>query len=67
MGYWDFNWGLYRGYYRDPFPHSLLSTRQTFDPKSDSQCCLDPCFETRLLIGTVNPKKEYPNDPTWTL
>ena len=22
-------WGLYRDYYRDPFPHSLPSTRQT--------------------------------------
>ena len=29
MGYGDHYWGLYRGYYsRDPFPHSLLSTRQ---------------------------------------
>ena len=24
----DDYWGVYRGYYRDPFPHSLLSTRQ---------------------------------------
>ena len=24
----DYCWGIYRGYYRDPFPHSLLSTRQ---------------------------------------
>ena len=24
----DFSWGFYRGYYRDPFPHSLLNTRQ---------------------------------------
>ena len=28
MDYGDYYWGLYRGYYRDPFPHSLLSTRQ---------------------------------------
>ena len=28
MGYGDYYWGLYRGYYRDPFPHSLLRTRQ---------------------------------------
>ena len=21
-------WGLYRDYYKDPFPHSLLSTRE---------------------------------------
>ena len=25
----DYYWGLYRDYCRDPFPHSLLSTRQT--------------------------------------
>ena len=24
----DYSWGLYRDYYRDPFPHSLLSTRE---------------------------------------
>ena len=28
MGYGDYHWGLYRDYYRDPFPHSLLRTRQ---------------------------------------
>ena len=28
MDYGDYCWGLYRDYYRDPFPHSLLSTRQ---------------------------------------
>ena len=28
MGYGDYYWGLDRGYYRDPFPHSLLSTGQ---------------------------------------
>ena len=26
MGYGDYYWG--RDYYRDPFPHSLLSTRE---------------------------------------
>ena len=29
MDYGDHYWGLCRDYYRDPFPHSLLSTRQT--------------------------------------
>ena len=24
----DYYWGLYRDYYKDPFPHSLLSTRE---------------------------------------
>ena len=28
MDYGDYSWGLYRDWYRDPFPHSLLSTRQ---------------------------------------
>ena len=28
MDYGDYYWGLYRGYYRDPFPDSLLSTTQ---------------------------------------
>ena len=29
MCYGDYYWGLYRDYYRDPFPNSLLSTRQS--------------------------------------
>ena len=28
MDYGDYFGGLFREYYRDPFPHSLLSTRQ---------------------------------------
>ena len=28
MDYGDYYWGLYRAYYKDPFPRSLLSTRQ---------------------------------------
>ena len=28
MDYGDYYCGFYRDYYRDPFPHSLLSTRQ---------------------------------------
>ena len=27
MGYGDY-WGVYRDYYADPFPHSLLSTSE---------------------------------------
>ena len=30
MDYRDYDQGLYRYYYRDPFPHSLLSTREIF-------------------------------------
>ena len=29
MDYGNYCWGLYRDYYRDPFPHSLLSTRES--------------------------------------
>ena len=28
MDYRDYYSGFYRDYYRDPFPHSLLSTRE---------------------------------------
>ena len=28
MDYGDYYWGLYGDYYRDPFPDSLLSTRE---------------------------------------
>ena len=28
MDYGDDYWGLYKDYYWDPFPHSLLRTRQ---------------------------------------
>ena len=31
----DYYSGLYRDYYRDPFPHSLLSTRETRVPVSE--------------------------------
>ena len=33
MNIGDYYWGLYSDYYRDPFPHSLLSTRQTRTPR----------------------------------
>ena len=29
MGYRDYYWGLCRDYRKDPFPHSLLRTRQS--------------------------------------
>ena len=28
MDHGDYYWGLYRDYSKDPFPHSLLSTRE---------------------------------------
>ena len=33
MDYGDYYWGLYRDYYWDPFPHSLLRTRHCFGPR----------------------------------
>ena len=30
MGYWDYYRGLHRDYCKDPFPHSLLRTRQSW-------------------------------------
>ena len=35
MGYGDYYWGLYRDYFKDPFPHSLLSTRQRMMNNAD--------------------------------
>ena len=43
MDYADDDWGLYRDYYRDPFSHSLLSTRQyTNQAVEDEQQCQAP-------------------------
>ena len=43
MDYADDYWGLYRDYYRGPFPHSLLSTRQyTKQAVEDEQQCRAP-------------------------
>ena len=30
MHHGDYYWGLYRDYYRDPFPHSLLITGEDY-------------------------------------
>ena len=29
MDYGNYYWELYRSYYKSPFPHSLLSTRES--------------------------------------
>ena len=44
MDYGDYYWGLIRGYYKDPVPHSLLSTRQFF--------CTGLC-ESRLDVSRL--------------
>ena len=36
MNIGDYYWGLYRDYCRDPFPHSLLSTRELSFPRGDA-------------------------------
>ena len=40
MDYGDYYWGFYRDYYRDPFPHSLLRTRQSKSLRG----CTAPCL-----------------------
>ena len=45
--------GLYEGYYRDPFPHSLLRTRQNTSQTCASQALPKP--------QTLNPKALKPN------
>ena len=57
MDYGDYYWGLYRDYYRDPFPHSLLSIRQysaeLFQTgvgfRASSRGCSTPVSETPKL------------------
>ena len=50
----DHCWGLYRGYYRDPFPHSLLSTRQLLLTCRDARTCKDQSrLPALLLCGPV--------------
>ena len=36
MDYRDYYWGFCRDYYRDPFPNSLLSTREAKKSRSPS-------------------------------
>ena len=46
MGYGDYYWGLYRDYYRDPFPHSLLSARENWQ----SMSCGGKALDLDLLV-----------------
>ena len=47
MDYGDYYWGLYRDYYRDPFPHSLL--------KGSWDLLTRVIIRVTLLIATYNP------------
>ena len=65
MGYWDYYWGLYRGYYKDPFPHSLLSTRQYREP---SGIVVVIIYGSMLQVGCwatakVNPEERIARAP----
>ena len=52
--YGDHCWGLYRGFCRDPFPHSLLSTRQLLLTCRDARTCKDQSrLPALLLCGPV--------------
>ena len=51
MDYGHYYWGLYRDYYRDPFPYSLLSTRQSSMGTVRIQTRL-PGYTT---VGDINP------------
>ena len=47
MDYVDCYWGLYRDYFWDPFPHSLLSTRQTWQA---FKSCLSDITDIVFLV-----------------
>ena len=57
MDYGDYYSGLYRDYYRDPFPHSLLSTRQ----RNPGAFLLEDAFH----LGNEGPGT--PNSERYTL
>ena len=57
MDYGDYYWGLYRDDYREPFPHSLLSTRET-KPRP-VQDVMSEAVGTKLLCG---PEPFNPSD-----
>ena len=45
--YWDCSWGIYRGYYGDPFPLSPLSTREL------SLFCVHMCDHVCSVLGSL--------------
>ena len=58
MDYGDYTyyWGLYRGYYGDPFPHSLLSTREFFAEVSKLGMKPIPGPGLAHALASENPK-----------
>ena len=61
MGYGDYCRGLYRDYYRDPFPHSLLRTRQISAPQIP--LILGSLYYARVLLKEP-PSEKYFLDPS---
>ena len=63
MGYEDYYWGLYRGYYKDPVPRSLLRTRQSLGPEDlcarllGRGCCYKQLYDTSLTRQQKHPAK----------
>ena len=50
MDHGDYHWGLYRDYYRDPFPHSLLITREPREEVSETVSSFPTCSAKEDLI-----------------
>ena len=57
MDYGDYNWG--RDYYRDPFPHSLVSTREykKSEPKSSPVASTSQVAPIRISGRAENQRK----------
>ena len=53
MDYGDYYWGLYRDYYRDPFPLSLRSARQMIQKAYHDQW-VPPAEQLRRITGRMH-------------
>ena len=58
MDYGDYYWGLYRDYYRDPFPHSLLGTREKSEYSSCNQSTPHDGISTGIDIDCASRHKD---------
>ena len=60
-GDYYYYWGLYRDYYGDPSPHSLLRTRESFALPKHSLLGLERTYmELPNLASNLNPKSLNP-------
>ena len=66
MDYRDYCWGLYRDYYRDPFPNTLLSTTKSrlWGWLLDTTIC-EPEIEGKSLC--LNVRDSHSKAPIGTL